>query len=132
MKLSHSKLVMDVYVNDLLVGVPLDTVLGEDGCDELVYLGTQIEYNPGSTKKNTMLLHQGRYTYKLMDKFAEHFTSNNLKRPNLFNTTVCTRHCALAPEGRHDSNEGLVSRLGLSRSNGNEVLLIVQGQHEPT
>eukprot|EP00971_Amphidinium_carterae_P011375 224048-Amphidinium_carterae.1 len=67
-----------VYVDDLLCAAKIDVikelqtsvdvqwktgpfqVLGEDGCDELVYLGTQIE-------------HQERYTYELMEKFPEYF-----------------------------------------------------------
>eukprot|EP00971_Amphidinium_carterae_P302930 6018991-Amphidinium_carterae.1 len=61
---------MAVYVDDLLVTAPLDVVtsiqtcvdnqwktgpfqvLGETGCDQLVYLGTQIEYEPGCKDKN--------------------------------------------------------------------------------
>eukprot|EP00971_Amphidinium_carterae_P157478 3121882-Amphidinium_carterae.1 len=82
---------MAVYVDDLLVAAPLDVVtsiqtsvdsqwktgpfqvLGEKGCDELVCLGTQIEYEPGCKDKSVILLHQERYTYELMDKFPEYF-----------------------------------------------------------
>eukprot|EP00971_Amphidinium_carterae_P282627 5610969-Amphidinium_carterae.1 len=80
---------MAVYVDDLLVAAPLDVVtsiqtsvdnhwkkgpfqvLGEKGCDELVYLETQIEYEPWCKDKNVILLHQERYTYELMDKFPD-------------------------------------------------------------
>eukprot|EP00971_Amphidinium_carterae_P348216 6490385-Amphidinium_carterae.1 len=80
-----------VYVDDLLCAANLDVikglqvsvddqwktgpfqVLGEDGCDELVYLGTQIEYDPMHPDQSFILLHQERYTYELMDKFTEYF-----------------------------------------------------------
>eukprot|EP00971_Amphidinium_carterae_P350872 6491783-Amphidinium_carterae.3 len=47
--------------------------LGENGCEKLVYLGTQIEYEPGCKNRDVILLHQERYTYELMDKFPEYF-----------------------------------------------------------
>eukprot|EP00971_Amphidinium_carterae_P310521 6170422-Amphidinium_carterae.1 len=48
-------------------------VLGEEGCDELVYLGTQIECDPMHPDQSDILLHQERYTYELMEKFPEYF-----------------------------------------------------------
>eukprot|EP00971_Amphidinium_carterae_P350334 6491492-Amphidinium_carterae.2 len=45
-------------------------VLGEEGCDELVYLGTQIEYDPMHPDQSVILLHQERYTYELMDRIT--------------------------------------------------------------
>eukprot|EP00971_Amphidinium_carterae_P183537 3643156-Amphidinium_carterae.1 len=80
-----------VYVDDLLCAAKMDVihglqtsvdvqwktgqfqVLGEDGCDELVYLGTQIEYDSMYPDQSVVLLHQERYTYELMEKFPEYF-----------------------------------------------------------
>eukprot|EP00971_Amphidinium_carterae_P165448 3279726-Amphidinium_carterae.1 len=47
-------------------------VLGEDGCDELVYLGAQIEYDSMNPDQSVILLHQERYTYEL-EKFPVYF-----------------------------------------------------------
>eukprot|EP00971_Amphidinium_carterae_P164794 3267287-Amphidinium_carterae.1 len=80
-----------VYVDDLLCAAKIDVikelqtsvdvewktgpfqVLGEDGCDELVYLGTQIEYDSMYPDQSVILLHQERYTYELMEKFPDYF-----------------------------------------------------------
>eukprot|EP00971_Amphidinium_carterae_P107921 2136562-Amphidinium_carterae.1 len=48
-------------------------VLGENGCDELVYLGAQIEYDSMYPDQSVILLHQERYTYELMEKFPDYF-----------------------------------------------------------
>eukprot|EP00971_Amphidinium_carterae_P279345 5545509-Amphidinium_carterae.1 len=37
-----------------------------------------MEYDPESTNRDVILLHQERYTYELMEKFPEHF--NDVKQ----------------------------------------------------
>eukprot|EP00971_Amphidinium_carterae_P290736 5773205-Amphidinium_carterae.2 len=97
-----------VYVDDLLcaadvihsIQTSVDTqwktgafqVLGTEGCDEIVYLGTQMEYDPMYPDKSVILLHQERYTYELMEKFHEYLESKKRAVPG-------------SPEGFKDLSE---------------------------
>eukprot|EP00971_Amphidinium_carterae_P056931 1125733-Amphidinium_carterae.3 len=62
---------LDAHVDDLVCAAKIDVIKGLQTL--VVYLGTQIEYDSMYPDQTLILIHQGRYTYELMEKFPDYF-----------------------------------------------------------